>query len=160
MNPQLEIEDLLAGLSLFGSGRYHAVEVFADDLSEDAQRQVAPKPVIERNGKTFKFTVFAERGVVRLEVAKPSSIGPGAVVGAAVGTAAAAAAREKGEALLGGALLGLLVGGFIGAASDGNRPQRVFAMQFDPSTRQWRAYDGTLLRWMKERLLVPNPVET
>ena len=160
MIPRLETEDLIAGLMLFGGDRYHAVEVFADDLSESALTQVATEPVISRDGKTFRFSVFADRGVVRLEIADPSSIGPAAAVGATVGAAVGAAAREKGEALLGGALLGLLVGGLIGAASDGNKPRRVFAMQFDPLTRQWMAYDGTLLRWMKDRLLVPSHAET
>lgn len=48
-------------------------------------------------------------------------------------------------------LLGLLIGDPIGDGLADAR--RIFAMQLDPVTRQWVAYGGGLLRWMKERLL-------
>lgn len=45
--------------------------------------------------------------------------------------------------------LGLLVGEPIGTGT----ARRIFAVEFDPRTRQWAPYDGALLMWMKERLL-------
>lgn len=37
-----------------------------------------------------------------------------------------------------------------------NAPRRVFALRFDAEKKQWRAYDGGLIRWMKERLARPE----
>jgi hypothetical protein len=76
------------------------------------------------------------------------------LAGAALGGAIAAASKQRGEGVLGGALLGLLVGGVLGSATAPVR--KVFAMELDPVSRTWVAYDGTLLRWMKDRLLPPQ----
>ncbi len=195
MTPRFETDDLIKGLKLFGD-RYHALEVFADDLSETARSHVGLKSIVTSDGRTYAFTVFPERGAVRLELVPDTSTDRNAALDAAVDSnigaaidaavrapveaavegaveaatratveaatratveaAVEAATQEKGEAIVGGALLGLLVGGLIGAAADGTRPRRIFAMQLDPASRHWTAYDGTLVRWMKERLLVPN----
>lgn len=160
MKSLLEIEDLIAGLMLFGRDRYHAVEVFADDLSKTALEGVQAEPVIKRDGRAFRFTVFEDRGVVRLEALDAANVREVAALGAALGVAVSAARREKGEGMIGGALLGMLIGGLIGAASEGNKPRRVFAMKFDPARREWMAYDGALLRWMKDRLLVLPQAES
>ena len=64
---------------------------------------------------------------------------------------------QRGEGILGGALLGLLVGGLLSTSAQSTTAVRkVFAMELDPATRTWLAYDGTLLRWMKDRLLPPQ----
>ena len=76
----------------------------------------------------------------------------GAAIGGAIAAATVAASKQRGDGVLGGALLGLLVGGVLGAATT-PPVRRVFAMEFDPVARAWVAYDGTLLRWMKDKLL-------
>ena len=63
-----------------------------------------------------------------------------------------AANKQKGAGLLGGALLGLLVGAPLGGAAGDAR--RVFALIYDAAADQWRAYDGGLLRWIKDQLAV------
>ena len=155
-HPQLEVADLVRALMLFQEKRYQAVDVFADDLS-DAAKRVVEDGAFEQGGRSYRFSVFREPGVVRLEQVSASNVAAVAVAGALIGGAVSAASRQKGDGVLGGALLGLLVGGFLGSASTpGNAVRRVFALEFDPTTREWTAYDGALLRWMKDRLLVPE----
>jgi hypothetical protein len=152
MKRRLQTADLLQALELFGD-RYHAVDVFADDLDPKSHADVE-QGIVRHAGKTYRYSVLEEHGVVRLARDSASPVATGAAAGAALGLAAAAAAKAKGGELLGGAVLGLLVGGVIGAASETSQPpRRVFAMQFDRQTQRWKAYDGMLLRWMKERLL-------
>ena len=154
MTRSLNTSDLLQALELFGD-RYHAVDVFADDLDPKSHPDVE-HGVVRHAGKTYRYSVLEEHGVVRLARDSASPVATGAAAGAALGLAAAAAAKAKGGELLGGAVLGLLVGGVIGAASETSQPpRRIFAMQFDRQTQRWKAYDGSLhvLRWMKERLL-------
>jgi hypothetical protein len=72
------------------------------------------------------------------------------LAGSPVGAATAAADAQKGGGLLGGTLLGLLVGATLGSGAEAAR--RVFALAYDSAAREWRAYDGGLLRWMKDQL--------
>jgi len=155
-HPQLDVADLVRALTLFQEKRYHAVDVFADDLS-DAAKRVVERGTYEQEGRAYRFGVFRELGVVRFEQASTSNAAAVAVAGALIGGAVSAAAKQKGDGILGGALLGLLVGGVLGSVdASNNAVRRVFALQFDPATREWTAYDGALLRWMKDRLLVPD----
>ena len=155
MTAPLEIDELINALETFGT-RYHAVDVFADDLSERALK-IVELGSYDRDGKGYRFSVYEEHGVVRAQRAEGSNAVAGAVAGTAIGAAVAAAAKQKPEGIFGGALLGLLVGAALGQATQEYKPpRRVFALQLDPSTRQWVAYDGSLLRWMKSRLLAPT----
>jgi hypothetical protein len=151
----LEATDLVDALNSFGD-RYHAVDVFADDLSP-AAKEAVKRGTLESKGQSYVFKVFVSEGVVRLERTSASGVSTAAITGAVIGAAIAAANKQKGEGILGGALLGLLVGGFVGslpAPNASGQARRVFAMQFDPRQSQWQAYEGDLLRWMKSRLLV------
>lgn len=154
MTRSLSTSDLIGGLELFGD-RYHAVDVFADDLDPKAHPEVEHR-IVHHAGKTYRYSVLPEHGVVRLARDSASPVAAGAAAGAALGLAVTAAKKAKGGELLRRAVLGVLVGGVIGAASETSQPpRRVFAMQFDRQAQQWKAYDGSLhvLRWMKERLL-------
>lgn len=158
----LSLSNLVAALDQFP--RYHAIDVFADDLGELQQQPAGLfRPVdaqgrsflVAHQGREFQLEIFPEQGVARLsrnEVASgvPAAVG-GAVIGGLVGAAIDAAGKQKGTGLLGGLLLGLLVGGALGAAGEA---RRVFALAYDHAAGQWRAYDGGLLRWMKDQLAV------
>ena len=155
---KLEIPDLVKALEQFGD-RYHAVDVFADDLSEGAVDAVKIGR-FETGARTYRLQLFEEQGVVRLERVSPKADATqAAITGTVIGGAIAAASKQKGDGILGGALLGLLVGGILGSSSAGTPVQKVFAMQFDPRKSQWFAYDGDLLRWMKSRLLPTRPAQ-
>lgn len=175
--PNLTLSDLAAGLEKFGD-RYSALDVFTHDVQELEQliegQQVPESSGIIKHGpnvfsfpygnQRYQFVVFPDHGVVR--VTRNGGIRPETMAGAALGTAmggvvGAAVSRPQAQeiAALAGMALGLLVGGVIGAAvADANPPRRVFALRFDADKKQWIAYDGGLVRWMKERLARPELV--
>lgn len=158
----LTVSNLVAALDRFPA--YHAIDVFADDLAELRQQSSSLLPLDKQGGgflvthqdRNFKLDIFPERGVARLSRYDPTpsvtGAAAGAFAGSLLGAAIAAAERQKGAGLLGGALLGLLVGSTLGGAAGDAR--RVFALMYDPTVGQWRAYDGGLLRWMKDQLAV------
>jgi len=160
----LNLSHLAAALNQFPS--YHAIDVFADDLGElrasplpsslhplDAQGRTF---LVTHEDKSFKLEIFPDQGVARLSrngvPSTATSVVGSAVAGTLVGAAIAAAAKQKGIGLLGDLLLGLLVGASLGGAAGDAR--RVFALTYDRASNQWRAYDGGLLRWMKDQLAV------
>lgn len=151
----LTTEDLVRALELFGA-KYQALDVFADDLDEGARKDVERGAVKVGNG-SYRFRVFETHGVVRLERVPSVDLGSaatGALAGTTLGAAVSAAMGQKEDGLLGGALLGLLIGGALGAgAGSGTPPTKVFALQFDVVSGQWLAYDGSMLRWLKQQLL-------
>lgn len=160
----LTLSNLVAALDEFP--RYHAIDVFADDLGELRQRplpaSLRPLDVqgrsflVSHQGRLFRLDLFPEQGVARLSnSAVPSEVAGavgGAVAGGLVGTAIDAAGKLKGVGLLGGLVLGLLIGASLGGAAEDAR--RVFALAYDHAAGQWKAYDGGLLRWMKDQLAV------
>jgi len=166
MHQKLSIPDLVQGLESF-RGKYNALDVFADDVAEllSAAKEGYPdgwSPLekglfqVHVAGKPYYVRVFDDAGVVRV-AREPERVtgrvGTGGAVGALAGAAIVAATSKKGEGLVGGALLGLLVGAALGAATGSEpAPHRVFTMQFDPLSRQWKAYTGGLVRWMKSEL--------
>jgi len=167
----LRIDDLVAGLEAY-DGRYEAIDVFADDVQElRSAEAISGLRALDENGhkfllspagrtKSYVLELFPDAGVLRLSIApsRSSNPGTGAALGGLAGTAIGAAATKKGEGAAAGLLLGLLVGAALGAASDDpSRPQRVFTLRFDPDAMRWQAYDGGLVRWMKQELL-PRPV--
>lgn len=174
----LTLSDLAAGLEKFGD-RYSALDVFTHDV-QGLEQLLDGQPYSgfsESNGivkhetnvfsfshgnQRYRFVVFPEHGVVR--VTRNGGVRSETMAGAALGTAVggvvgAAVSRPQDQeiAALAGMALGLLMGGVIGATvADSNAPRRVFALRFDAEKKQWRAYDGGLIRWMKERLARPE----
>src|ERR1700704_1266942 len=150
----LTLSNLVAALDEFP--RYHAIDVFADDLGELQQRPLpASFRPLDVQGRSFlgshqggacRLVLFPTQGVARLsrnEVAlEVAGAVSGAVAGGLVGAAIDAAGRQKGVGLLGGLVLGLLVGASLGSAAGDAR--RVFALAYDQAAGQWRAYDGGL----------------
>ena len=160
----LSLSNLVAALEQFPA--YHAIDVFADDLGELRERSLPDslRPLdaqgrnflVAKQGTNFKLEIFPEQGVARLSRngVPPAATGAfsGALAGGLIGAAVDAAGKQKGAGLLGGVLLGLLVGASLGGAAGDAR--RVFALTYDHASKQWRAYDGGLLRWMKDQLAV------
>lgn len=159
----LTVSNLVAALDWFPA--YFAIDVFADDLAELGQPMSSSVRALDAQGRgflvthqdrNFKLDIFPDRGVARLSKYGPAPTATGAVTGALagglVGAAIDTAKKQKGAGLLGGALLGLLVGATLGGAAGDAR--RVFALMYDPAAGEWRAYDGGLLRWMKDQLAV------
>lgn len=161
----LTVSNLVAALDQFPA--YYAIDVFADDLSELRQRTAALPPmrqldaqgrsyVVTHQDRNFKLDLFPQQGVARLSrdgaALTATGAATGTLAGTLIGTAIEAASKQKGAGLLGGALLGLLVGASLGSSAGDGR--RVFALTYDPTSGQWRAYDGGLLRWMKDQLAV------
>jgi len=156
----VEVAKALVG---FG-GRYEFIDAFADDIDEVRTRTIGevtrlvrmqPHPLFESRlgGKTFTVELLEEQGIARFRLgANGVAVDPvvnSAALGGIIGAALTAAYGKK-EGLLGGLVLGMLVGGLAGAAAD-----RALALQFDPSTGEWRLYSGPLLRWAK-RTLIPT----
>lgn len=173
--PNLTLSDLAAGLEKFGD-RYSALDVFTHDV-QGLDQLLAGQQSPESSGlvkvganifsfshgnRLYNFVVFPDYGVAR--VTRNGGMRPEAMAGAALGTAmggvvGAAVSRPQDQeiAALAGMALGLLIGGVIGSAlADANPPRRVFTLRFDADKRQWQAYDGGLIRWMKQRLAGPE----
>ncbi|HEX7843441.1 MAG TPA: hypothetical protein VF469_38475 [Kofleriaceae bacterium] len=157
----LSLSNLVAALDEFP--RYHAIDVFADDLGELRQLPPSFRPVdaqgrsfrVPHDGREFKLEIFPDQGVARLSrpgISPVADAAGGAIVSGLVGTAIDTAEKQKGTGLLGGLLLGLLVGPPLGGAAGSAR--RVFALAYDRVAEQWVPYDGGLLRWMKDQLAV------
>lgn len=171
MKKLLTIEDLTRGLDLFGS-RYHAINVFADDIQElvgwrdSGSLPPAFVPLaasgqrfqIEIATRLYELELFPDHGVVCLSESKSTpalrtvtELDTGVVTGTI-----AIAEQRKGSYWSEYLVLGLLVGAFLGepAPADSKSPRWVFTLSFDRVDQRWCAYDGGLVRWMKESLLI------
>ena len=164
---RLKLMDLVRGLERFGD-RYHAIDVFADDVEEvRTGAAVQGLQALDQEGRRYRLTVpggkvyelelFATSGVVRLSRAQEGAASTsestvlGGLIGGAAGAAVGSALSKKGEWAAAGLVLGLLAGAALGGSTEVDAPRRVFTMSFDPNTRQWRVYDGGLVPWMKEQ---------
>ena len=156
---------------LESSETYFALDVFATDVAElaDAATIAASKLVPKANGtfgfthegKQFELQLFRDLGVARVTLAGTATGStPTPVVTGAAGAALGAALSDRGDRV-GGAAIGFLAGLLVGAtlgSSTPTAPRRVFALMFDPESREWRTYDGGLVRWVKEQLAPPEVV--
>lgn len=171
----LSILDLANGLELFGN-TYSALDVFVHDVDGlesllQGQQVVGLESVTSigpnafsfpYDGRQYNLLVFPDHGVVR--VMRNGQMRTETMAGAALGTAVGGAIgsvvsrpQDREIAALAGMALGLLIGGAIGAAvADATPARRVFALRFDADKKRWQAYDGGLVRWMKEKLAGPD----
>lgn len=133
----LNIGHLFAGLNRFGDS-YSVLRVFADDLSDSADVELAQVAF----GGEHQVAVYAS-GVVHL--ARPGVTFAKAPM-SSIYTSVKACCEFKTPHFR-SRVLGLLM------APERNN-SRIFAMEFDGSS--WRAYDGTLLKAMKKQLLEPR----
>lgn len=139
----LETRDLILALKEYP--RHHSISVFADDLSMMARDAVAHGLVQHKAiYEDFHFSVLPEHGLVRLNR----------------GTYLDTSVNDLGEAVKKAIQLkegfktdifGLLIGDRLSEHPES--PRKIFTLVFDPIHQKWSAYDGGLLRWMKERLL-------
>ncbi len=172
--PELTLGNLANGLEMF-SQRYQALDVFVADLVElrslangepvSGLREVDSSALaFEHEGRWYRLQVFTEEGVARLtryEGQPPSPpVGAGSLAAGALGAALGAGLSSKraaAEGALAGLVLGLLIGSALEAASSSAEPpRRVFTICFDANQKQWRAYDGGLVGWMKSALAPPR----
>ena len=166
--PQLKLAELAAGLLKYGA-RYAEIHAFADDIDEIRQLyQDSPPPNLrpaDVEGRVFsyehegtRFVVeLSDNGVVKLrrDEERPhdgNQTAGAAITGGVAGAAIGAATSKKGDGWAAGLVLGLLAGAMLGSGSSQDAPRRVLTMRFDPESRQWQAYDGGLVNWMKSEL--------
>jgi len=139
----LEVRDLTLVLQEYQ--RYHAISVFADDLSMMA-RDAVGHGLVQHKAiyEDFHFSVLPEHGLVRLNR----------------GTYLDTSVNDLGEAVKKAIQLkegfktdifGVLIGDKLSEHPES--PRKIFTLVFDPIYKKWGVYDGGLLRWMKERLL-------
>jgi len=152
---QLQTKDLVDVLGMFGD-RYHLVNVFADDLSDGSMEDVH-KGAFTENDRVYRFTVFPMAGVMSLHRWACSGPSDASKIDEAIISQAITTARkQRGQGFLRENLFALLVGGVLGNPTQvESRIYRVFAMKMNTERREWMAYDGGLLRWMKVKLLAP-----
>lgn len=154
--PLLTFDDLIRGLDAFPA--YQALDVFRSSVQELHTGTPIPgltklderRYLLTRGGKMFLLEIFAEKNVLRFGRADDPVIQAPAL-GAAAGAVIGAKLSE--DSLLGalaGGLFGLLVGKAISGGASG--AARVFTLKFEPESRQWLAYDGGLVPWVKEQL--------
>jgi hypothetical protein len=148
MTRQLETADLVRGLTLWGDS-FHAIDVFADDLSPGARADVEARTVVYE-GAAYRFMVYAN-GVVAMLRDGTSIVSEGGPADATLEVAIAAAEQAKGGLVR--ELLGVLVGDLLNPNKASGSARHIFAMHLDPHTGEWVAYHGVLQRWMKSQLL-------
>lgn len=160
----LTVSDLIAGLERF-SAKYGALDVYAADVFELQQAgaegravpenwtQIGPTAfsVTTEKGK-FVAELKPEVGVLRLRRAGTTEPILGVIGGALVGVGVSAAFSKKPEAVIAGAILGMLVGATLSGPESSTAARQVFTMKFNPVERQWRAYSGALIPTMKQSL--------
>lgn len=164
--PRLTLADLVGGLTKYGA-QYTEINVFADDVHEihdlragEPARTLRPLDAV---GRRFLFEhagcryhlELDERGVATVRRPDPDvgSIAVGTAFGGMAGAAIGSAASKKGEGWAAGLFLGMLAGATLAAtSSQAKPPRRVLTMRFDPEARNWVAYDGGLVAWMKSEL--------
>lgn len=156
---RIHFRDLAALLKRFP--RYSAVEVFASDIQEVLDAEASkrwPEGVkqletssafsVDVDGAPYRFEILPN-GVVRFSKAgSPATASNAALVGALVGGAIGASNSKKGDGAIAGMLLGLLVGKMLEPRST----DRVFTVRFDGESRDWVAYDGGLVNWLKTNM--------
>lgn len=154
---QLSLDDLARGLEHFGE-RYEALDVFARDLKAVGQpvleqrsgdlRSVVGEPafLFERRGRMYKLR-FHPSGIARVMRATDETSGP-TENPVALGSLDEALHATVLDPVLPSAILGFLVGPLLGEGSDS---RRVFPMCFDPQIQDWRVYDGSLARQLREK---------
>jgi hypothetical protein len=164
MTQDLTLSDLVAGLERLGS-RYKTLDVIAWNVRElrealesgtlgeltpiDASQPGRAWYGFQRNGVAYQLKVH-ESGVARL-------------------TRAATAGTARSSQLVTGGASGLLatskelpeiiLGFLIGAALDASPgiARHALTIRYDEQEKQWRAYDGPLARWMREKALHAEP---
>jgi hypothetical protein len=160
MMQDVTLSDLVAGLERLGS-RYKTLDVIAWNVRElretlesgrlgeltslDVSHPERAWYGFQRNGAAYELKVH-ESGVARLSRAANGSSRASnqLVVGGARGLAAAS--KELPDIVL-----GFLIGGAIDASP--HAPRRVLMIWRDEQEKQWRAYDGPLESWMREKAL-------
>ncbi|HSO00023.1 MAG TPA: hypothetical protein VLS89_17135 [Candidatus Nanopelagicales bacterium] len=162
---RLMLDHLVQGLERFGD-RYQAFGVFADDLASLGEAEpIRGLQAIDTDGrkylwtfdeKSYELRLSPEQGVVHLlRSNSPAASAEDARFNKEAARKAIQMAKDKKGAGAGrGPLLGLLIGKMPEGAA--GLPDRIFTMEFDPQAGEWRAYDGGLMRWMKQEL-IPRP---
>jgi hypothetical protein len=137
--------------------RYRWLDVFVQDVRELQQGNHRIQQIGENlyraqlDDGALDLQVYPDRGVARFSLARGPDLGP--MLGlAALGAILGVAARPKGPE---GLVLGVLVGGLMGAAVADRRADpdenRIMTLRFEPSDG-WKVYAGPYRGWAKEAL--------
>jgi hypothetical protein len=156
----LALADVVHVLQQYRS-RYRWLDLFAYQVRElvdpsGVQFTQAGKDLLRVGvgGEQLELRMYPNKGVVRCSLATdPRAASTGAIVGAAFGAMVGAGARTKGPE---GMVLGLLLGGLVGATLDQRAREpdenRIMTLGYEPDTRKWRVYHGPYMAWAKEAL--------
>jgi hypothetical protein len=130
---RLTLEDVAKGLEFF-TGRYQAIDVFADDIQElrtlaESADHTLPSALTlvdaaghrfvftSQAGKKYRLEIIADHGVARMTVdgatTASASTAAASAIGGAIGAAIGAATSAKGEHWRTGLLLGMLAGAIL-----------------------------------------------
>lgn len=171
----LTLHDMVRGLERFGD-RYQAIDVFADNVKElhtgetveglSKLDEIGRQYSLSMKDKLYRLELFPDAGIVRLvrtrQTPRAQTVIAGALIGGLAGATMGAATEIK-EGMGAGLVLGLLAGAVLGGVLDSSssvpHPRRVFTLRFDQDSREWRAYDGGLVRWMKKQAPQLNPAQ-
>jgi hypothetical protein len=140
------------------SERYRWLDVFAYQVSE--LRGQSGLKFFKQGENRFSAQVgtdqldlqmYPDKGVVRFSLGTGQPESSDVVAGAAIGAMVGLGVRPKGPE---GLILGLLLGGLVGAALGNNRvdENRIMTLRYDPATASWRVYHGPYIQWAKEAL--------
>jgi hypothetical protein len=163
-------EHVIAALRRYD--RYHALDLFVDDVDEFRTRafatdqtlevqplRVLPQPAWQVAGgeRFLTATLLSRKGILRFHLREKT--GTAIALSAdqstelnTIITGAIETARLEKQGLLGDLVIGMLVGPHIGTPA-GPVGQRILAIRFDPATGVWRAYDGPHLAWARQHLV-------
>src|SRR5258708_6805201 len=132
--------------------RYRWLDVFVSqvrELNEPSALHVASLGENQYRARLgadrLDFKVYPEKGVARFSLGQPRQQGgaTGAATGAALGALIGATARPKHPE---GMILGLLIGGLVGAALENQADQpnvnRIMTLKYDTVREQWNVYHG------------------
>lgn len=140
------------------SERYRWLDVFSHQVSD--LRAQAPGIKFFKQGENYfraevgtdhlDLQMYPGKGVVRFSLGTGQPESNDVVAGAAIGAMVGLGVRPKGPE---GLILGLLLGGLVGAALGNHVDEnRIMTLRYDPATASWRIYHGPYVHWAKEAL--------
>lgn len=162
----LGFSELVSGLCRHGD-RFFELCVFADDIIDiqkiakgnDSCRTKISDTKDERfffksGNNEYSVCILRKDGVARLSRASGpycSGIENLASVQSLAKISIATAMNKKGKGWMPGLVLGMLIGDTI----LGGKARRILPLRFDLHSKEWCAYDGGLVAWLKSEFLKP-----
>jgi len=152
----ISLADIVRVLRQYGA-RYRWLDVFSHqirELIEPTDLRFFPNGEnqfrVQVGPEQLDLQMYRSKGVVRCSLGSGQVTSSAAITGAAIGAMVGVGMQPKGPE---GLVLGLLLGGLIGAALSNQADEnRIMTLRYEPSTRAWRVYHGPYIEWAKEAL--------